>query len=176
MREGKSLRAIDFAADTGENSEERYDRSGGKDQVYKEVTHKRNQDRMAIVRELSDEAGEVESRNTEAFSHLNGFALTTLRDGRSIISLLANFDVPNRHKTIGILFRGDTIGGPGFPPVAAMSGWKHQSDPELNVQIEEEHGQMRSFASVESLATTYLPMKKIKADPGSLRHATQRSN
>ncbi|SPJ73913.1 uncharacterized protein FTOL_03643 [Fusarium torulosum] len=136
IRKGKSLRAIDFAADTRENSEERYNRSGNKHQVYKEVTHERNQDRMAIVRELSDEVGEVESRNTETFSHPNVFALTTLRDGRSIISLLANFDVPTRHKTIGILFRGDTIGGPGFPPVAAMSGWKHQSDPELNVQIE----------------------------------------
>ncbi|RYC79446.1 hypothetical protein BFJ63_vAg17670 [Fusarium oxysporum f. sp. narcissi] len=136
MRKGKWLRAIDFAADTWENSEERYDRSGGKHQVYKEVTHERNQDRMAIVRELSDEVGEGESRNTATFSHLNGFALTTLRDGRSIISLLANFDVPNRYKTIGILFRGDTIGGSGFPLVAAMSGWKHQSDLELNVQIE----------------------------------------
>ncbi|KAH7231300.1 uncharacterized protein BKA55DRAFT_598575 [Fusarium redolens] len=127
MREGKWLRAIDFAADTRENSEERYDRSGDKHQVYKEVTHERNQDRVAIVRELYDDVGEGESRNTAIFSHLDGFALTTLSDGRSIISLLANFDVPNRHKTIGILFRGDTIGGPGFPPVAAMSGWKHQT-------------------------------------------------
>jgi hypothetical protein len=91
---------------------------------------------MTIVRELYDEVGEGQLRNTATFSHLNAFAFTTLRDGRSIISLLANFDVPNRHKSIGILFRSDTIGGLGFPPVAAMSGWKHQLDPELNVQIE----------------------------------------
>jgi hypothetical protein len=122
MREGKRLRAIGFAADTRENSEERYNRSGGKHQVYKEVTHERNQDLVAIVQELYNEVGEGQNRNKETFSQLNGFALTTLRDGRSIISLLANFDVPNRHKTIGILPRGDTIGGSGFPPVAAMSG------------------------------------------------------
>jgi hypothetical protein len=80
---------------------------------------------MAIIRELSNEAREVESQKTVTFSHLNGFALTTLCDRRSIISLLANFDIPNRHKTISILFRGDTIGGFDFPPVAAILGWKH---------------------------------------------------
>jgi hypothetical protein len=79
---------------------------------------------MARVPELIGEVREGESRNIATFSHLNGFALATLCDGRSIISLLANFDVPNRYKTVGILFRGDTIGGSGFPPVAAMSAWK----------------------------------------------------
>lgn len=136
MREGKSLHAIDFAEDTRENSEERYDRSGGKDQVYKEVTHERNKERMAIVQELSDEVEDAGFWKEASSSNINGFALTTLRNGRSIISLLANFDVPNRQKTIGILFRGDIINDFAFPPVAAMSGWKHQSDLDLNVQIE----------------------------------------
>ncbi|RGP68721.1 hypothetical protein FSPOR_5192 [Fusarium sporotrichioides] len=136
IRQGKSLRAIDFAADTRENGEERYDRSGDKDQVYKEVTHERNLDRVAIARELYDEVEGEQNRDTATFSHLNGFALTTIRDGRNIISLLANFDVPNRYKTIGILFRGDIIDKSGFPPVAAMSGWAHQSGLEHNVQIQ----------------------------------------
>jgi hypothetical protein len=75
MREGKSLCVTDFTTDTRDNSEERYNRSGEKHQVYKEVTYERNQDRMTIFRELSDEAGRVEIRNTETFSHFNGFTL-----------------------------------------------------------------------------------------------------
>ncbi|KAL6918544.1 hypothetical protein FSST1_010039 [Fusarium sambucinum] len=135
MRAGRLVRAIDFAADTYENSEERYRRSGGKSQVYKESTHERNKDRAAIIGQLYDEADEERSRNTANFSHLNGISITTMRGGRNTISLLANFDVPSKYKTIGILFRGDIIGDPGFPPVAAMSGWGHQPGLELNVQI-----------------------------------------
>ncbi|EXL65275.1 hypothetical protein FOPG_18491 [Fusarium oxysporum f. sp. conglutinans race 2 54008] len=81
---------LDFAADTRENSEERYDRSGGKHQVYKDVTHERNQDRTAIVRELSDEAGEGESRNTATFSHLNGFGTGSQISGAGKWSRIVN--------------------------------------------------------------------------------------
>jgi hypothetical protein len=85
------------------------------------VTHERNQDRVVIVWELSNEVRGVENRNITTFSYLNGLAFITLRNRRNIISLLANFDIPNRHKTISILFRGDTIGGPGFLPIAAIN-------------------------------------------------------
>ncbi|KFA55974.1 hypothetical protein S40293_04040 [Stachybotrys chartarum IBT 40293] len=53
-----------------------------------------------------------------------------------MISMLAHFDVPGKHKTIGVLFRGGSINPFTFPPVAAMSGWKHKPDSDLNVQVE----------------------------------------
>jgi hypothetical protein len=49
--------------------------------------------------------------------------------------MLAHFDVPNKRKTVGVLFRSGVISTSSFPPVAAMSGWGHQPDSELNVQI-----------------------------------------
>lgn len=56
-------------------------------------------------------------------------------DGGVIVSMLANFDVPGRNKTIGILFRSELNDTSAFPPVAAMSGWSHEPSSELNVQI-----------------------------------------
>lgn len=49
--------------------------------------------------------------------------------------MLANFNVPRSSKTVGILLRGHINNACAFPPVAAMSGWTHEPDLELNVQI-----------------------------------------
>ncbi|KAI5459668.1 DYW family of nucleic acid deaminases-domain-containing protein [Mariannaea sp. PMI_226] len=135
MRAGKRLQAIDFARDTLENSNERHDQSGGEYQVYKEDTHERNKERRAIVRELDEEVANDELPGQTSTLSLQGFALTSIRDGRTIISMLAHFEVPNQYKTVGVLFRSGVINPSSFSPVAAMSGWRHQPDADLNVQI-----------------------------------------
>lgn len=124
LRRGKRLRALDFARPLTENIEERHSRSGG---VYNEHTYDRDKDRKAIVRCLSDE--DKESRDERR--SLRGFAFTTSPTSQSLLTLTAYFDVPKKWKTIGVLLRGG-----GHPPVAAMSGWGHGADQNINVQIE----------------------------------------
>ncbi|UKZ88194.1 uncharacterized protein TrAFT101_003956 [Trichoderma asperellum] len=135
VQKGVKHRAIDFARYNKDNHKERYDRSGGKHQVYKEVTYERDEEREAIVRELSDEAADDDDYGQASVLRLQGFASTTVIDGGAIISMLANFDVPRKNKTIGILFRSDSNDTSAFPPTAAMSGWSHEPNSDLNVQI-----------------------------------------
>lgn len=135
VRRGVRLRAVDFAKYTKDNRKERYERSGGKHQVYKEATYERDQEREAIVRELSDETVNNGHCAQASGLRLQGFASTLVMDGGAIISMLANFDVPSRNKTIGILFRSELDGTSAFPPVAAMSGFSHEPNSHLNVQI-----------------------------------------
>lgn len=134
VREGEKLGAIDFARETKKNSEERYKRSGGNSQVYNENTHERNLDRATIVRKLRDKAADKDHWDQASISCLQGFTFTSVLDRGTIISMLAHFDVPGR-KTIGVLFRSGLMHASALPPVAAMSGWSHQPDLELNVQI-----------------------------------------
>ncbi|KAK7697185.1 hypothetical protein SLS64_013790 [Diaporthe eres] len=124
LRRGKRLRAIDFARPLTENIEERHRQSK---RVYNEHTYDRDKDRKAIVRCLSDE--DKESRDKRC--SLRGFAFTTSPTNESLLTLIAYFDVPKKWKTISVLLRGG-----GHPPVAAMSGWGHGVDENINVQIE----------------------------------------
>ncbi|KAL6908717.1 DYW family of nucleic acid deaminases domain-containing protein [Trichoderma evansii] len=135
VRKGVKLRAIDFAKHAKGNRKERYERSGGKHPVYKEVTFERDEDREAIVRELSEEATDDDHGGQAAIQRLQGFTSISVTDGGAIISMLANFDVPGKTKTIGILFRGGLNDTSALPPVAAMSGWSHKPNSDLNVQI-----------------------------------------
>ncbi|UKZ63282.1 uncharacterized protein TrAtP1_004510 [Trichoderma atroviride] len=135
VRKGVRLRAIDFAKYTKDNRKERYERSGGEHHIYKEATYERDEEREAIIRELGDEAVDDGHCAQASGLRLEGFTCTSVIDGGAIISMLANFDVPRRNKTIGILFRGDLNGTSAFSPVAAMSGFSHEPDSDLNVQI-----------------------------------------
>lgn len=135
VREGMRLRAIDFTKYTKDNRKERYERSGGKYRVYKEDTYERDEEREAIARELGDEAVDDGHYAQSSVLRLQGFASTSVIDGGVMISMLVNFDVPSRNKTIGILFRGDFNGTSAFPPVAAMNGFSHEPNSDLNVQI-----------------------------------------
>ncbi|CAH0055803.1 unnamed protein product [Clonostachys solani] len=135
VREGKQLRAIDLARDTLENSEERYNRSGRNHQIYKEVTHERNLERAAIFRELNREAMHEEYEHQTPFLGPHSFCFTSIFDGGNVISILANFDVPNKRKTVGILFRSTIVSKSAFPPVAAMSGWGHAENSNLDLRI-----------------------------------------
>jgi len=126
VRDGRWLRAIDFARPLRANAEERYDRSGGKHQVYKENTYQRDLDRKAIVRLLEDD---VEEPDRDRYS-VGGFAFTQSLNDKSLLTLVAHFDIPNKWKTIGVLYRGSH-----FHTVAAMSGWSHWDGGVTNIQI-----------------------------------------
>ncbi|KAB5536106.1 putative potassium channel AKT1 [Coniochaeta sp. 2T2.1] len=126
VRNGRPTRPIDFAKALRVNAEERYVRAGAKHQVYKENTYQRDQDRRAIVRFLEDETT-APGRNSLSPS---GFALTKSLKDENLLMLVAHFDIPKTWKTIGVLYRGDQL-----PCVAAMSGWVHQENREVNIQI-----------------------------------------
>ncbi|EHL00136.1 putative Potassium channel AKT1 [Glarea lozoyensis 74030] len=125
VRNGKLLRAIDFAKPLRENAEERYFRAGGEYQIYKENTYERDLDRKAIVSMLEDIAGE-QSQDRQ----LQCFAFTKSPEVDTALTLITHFDIPNKWKTIGVLYRGEK-----FHSVAAMSGWKHSKDSDANLQI-----------------------------------------
>ena len=126
VRDGHRLRAIDFARPLRANAEERYSRSGFEHQVYKENTYERDLDRMAIVHLLEDEA-EISSQDRRS---LGCFAFTKSPMDENLLTLLAHFDIPQKQKTVGVLYRGHQ-----FHSVAAMSGWSHAEDPGINIQI-----------------------------------------
>lgn len=132
---GAGFVAVDFAKYTKDNRKERYERSGGKCRVYQEATYERDEERDTILRDLGDETVNNGHCAQASGLRLQGFATTLVMDGGVIISMLANFNVPGRNKTIGILFRSELNGTSAFPPVAAMSGWSHEPNLDLNVQI-----------------------------------------
>ncbi|KAJ2993239.1 hypothetical protein NUW58_g1901 [Xylaria curta] len=123
FRSGQSLGAIDFAKPTDANDEERHSRSKG---IYQEDTYQRKIDRRAIVRLLEDDAEKPDTQNYA----LSGFTFIKTPGQETQLTLLAHFDVPNEWKTIAVLYRGHR-----FDPIAAMSGWGHQADDRVNIQI-----------------------------------------
>ncbi|KAF6793435.1 hypothetical protein CSOJ01_13906 [Colletotrichum sojae] len=115
---GQSLRAVDFARPLRNNSKERYCRTRG---VYKEDAYQRDLDREKIVRLLSESL-------EERLPILSGFAFTRSPEDENLLTLISNFDIPNKWKTVAVLYRGSQL-----PTVAAMSGWAHEGDS--NVQV-----------------------------------------
>ncbi|KAL9484847.1 hypothetical protein ACSS6W_003636 [Trichoderma asperelloides] len=98
-----------------------------------EDTYERDEEREAIVRELSDEAADDDHDGQASVLRLH--TSTALIDGKVIISMHAKFEVLNKKKTIGILLRSDLNDTSALPPIAAMSGWTHKPNSDLNVQI-----------------------------------------
>jgi hypothetical protein len=135
MRKGVRLRAIDFVDFTKDNVKELYERSDENHNAYKEAVHERDEDREAIVRELSDKAADDDRHGQTSPLRPESFVFVPVMDGGFTISMLINFSVPRRNKTIGILLRSNFHGPSAFKPVAAMSGWSHEPGSELNVQI-----------------------------------------
>lgn len=72
--------------------------------------------------------------------------------------MLAHFDILNERKTMGSLFPSDLNNTSVLAGMAAVSGWKHQPDLELDVKLREEQGQMKSFNSAKLLGTAYPQM------------------
>lgn len=127
VRGGLRRRAIDFARPLRANAEERYVYSGSEAQGYKENTYQRDLDRRAIVRLLEDGDGAESSQDRRS---LGGFAFTRSSRDENLLTLVAHFDIPQKWKTIGVLYRGEQ-----FYSVAAMSGWAHREDRDVNIQI-----------------------------------------
>ena len=120
------VRAIDFAKPGTANDEERHRRAG----LVQENTHKRNQDRQAIVLLLEDDEEAEGSRHSGRSLAGYNFYKFKLPNGEPYVALVAHFDVPNKWKTIGVLNRGSRL-----PYVAAMSGWSHDVSKDSNIQI-----------------------------------------
>ena len=117
-----SLRAIDLATPSDRNEEERFRRSGGKHQVYKEDTYTANQARRMIVSILKDDdddqsppAGNTIIGNQSFFQKSH--------DKITFYAPVAEYDIPTPYKTIARLERGGR-----YPSIAAMSGWSHEKD------------------------------------------------
>ena len=119
VRDGLPVRAIDFAKPLRVNQNERHRHNPHGT----EKTYERDQDREAIVCLLQDEV-EEQSRNR------SGFTFMKLSGAENPLTLVAHFDVPNKWKTIGVLYRGSQL-----PLVGAMSGWGYQDLHKVNIQI-----------------------------------------
>ncbi|EXJ64571.1 hypothetical protein A1O7_00908 [Cladophialophora yegresii CBS 114405] len=109
--------ALQFAEPSARNEEERYDRSGGKVQAYKETTHTANQQRRMIVHLLSG-AQEVPSLITRTNYQHHVFVKST--DNIRLFAPISEYPIPTQWKTVARLERGGR-----YPSVSAMSGWAH---------------------------------------------------
>ncbi|CAI7620191.1 unnamed protein product [Penicillium palitans] len=121
VRNGRRIRPEDFAKPLKENTKDRYQRSF----LYREVIYEEDQDRREILHLLE---GGAERSHPDSAS-LASFSFTR-SSGPEKLALLAHFDIPNDRKTVGVLYRGHNL-----PPVAAMSGWAHPDDSDMNIQI-----------------------------------------
>ncbi|KAI0198015.1 DYW family of nucleic acid deaminases-domain-containing protein [Astrocystis sublimbata] len=131
-RNGQLVEAIDFARPSEANSRERYYRSGGRAQWYNENTYERDLDRQRIVAML-DHYKSLGERQEQIRPPL-GFSFNKGDDYENHVTLTAHFKRWDEYKTVAVL---DRVGG--FPPVAAMSGWKHDEEKNLNIQISGRH-------------------------------------
>lgn len=125
-RDGKRLKPIDFARPLSENRQERYRRLAHPN---REDEYRRDQDRAAIVCTLEEE--DEDGEEGPIHLTLSGFAFSSGSPSvDNMKTLIAHFDVPNKVKTVGVLYPGSKL-----PLVAAMSGWLHQELPDANIQI-----------------------------------------
>jgi hypothetical protein len=157
MRAGQRLRAVDFAKVMRANAEERYSRSGREVQVYKENTYQRDLDRAAIAR-LLDDAVEEPGQHRH---RLGGFVFTRSPGNGNLLTLITHFDIPNEWKAIGILYRGDQ-----FHTMAAMSGWTHQEDRDVNIQIAGKDWTPEVFRLSEVIEHDLAPHVRDRGIPG----------
>lgn len=120
LRDIHGHRASDLAESSPQNDEERYWRSGGNVQVYRENTFIANQARNVIFELLKDSKSPCRATPTgERAFEAHSFQNT----GRGTIQLIApieEFHVRNEWKTVASLQRPSN-----FPSVAATSGWSH---------------------------------------------------
>lgn len=118
VKDSRGLRAIDLATPSDRNEQERYERSGGEHQVYKEITYTANKARRIIVMMLNDEVSDqvpvaASGDFKEQFFHRSASRVR-------LFAPIAEYEISSPHKTIAHLKRGGR-----YPPIAAMSGWSH---------------------------------------------------
>jgi len=118
IKDSHGLRAIDLAAPSDRNEEERYRRSGGEHQVYNEITYTANRTRRMIISmlrdDISDQISAAEKGNIEdQFFHKSASRVR-------LFAPIAEYEISSPYKTIARLERGGR-----YPSIAAMSGWSH---------------------------------------------------
>ena len=119
LMDNDSLKAIDFAAPSDRNEEERYRRSRERHPVYQEVTYTANQARKMIVSILKDDAGD--QLHPAANGIIQNQLLFQKSPGRiTLYAPVAEYEIFTPYKTIAWLERGGR-----YPFIAAMSGWSH---------------------------------------------------
>lgn len=121
LRDIHGHQAADLADSSLRNHEERYQRSGGEVQVYREDTFVADQARRVIVELLKDSE---ESLGRAIFTLDRGFESHSFRNTDrgtvELIAPIAEFHVPNEWKVIASLQRPSN-----FPSISAMGGWGH---------------------------------------------------
>jgi hypothetical protein len=121
LRDTHNHRAVDHAGPSLRNDEERYRRSGGEVQVYRENSFIANQARKVIFESLKDPE-EIPCREISACNQaFDSYSFKhTDRGTVELTAPIAEFHVRNEWKTIASLQRPWAL-----PSVAAMSGWSH---------------------------------------------------
>ena len=110
------LRAIDLATPSDRTEEERYRRSGGKHQVYREVTYTANQARRMTAFILKDDDDDQ--------SPLAAIGIIvnqlSFQKSSTVYAPVAQYEISTPYKTIACLDRGGK-----YPSITAMSGYRH---------------------------------------------------
>ncbi|PIA97127.1 hypothetical protein CB0940_05713 [Cercospora beticola] len=122
LYDSDGCQAADLADSSLKNDEERFRRSGGEHQIYKEVTYLANEARRVIFELLKQPEASVGQQATTRDPTFQAHSFKRTSQGIiSLIGPLADFPVPNGWKTIATLQRPSP-----YPLVAAMSGWSHE--------------------------------------------------
>jgi hypothetical protein len=113
--------AIDLAGTSLRNEEERFERSGGDTQVYKEITFIANQARRIISELLKQPTASMHGKKLPHDRKLRTHMFrNTDRGTVELVAPIAEFPIPKKTKTISTLHCHFD-----YPLVAAMSGWSH---------------------------------------------------
>ena len=118
MKDNHGLKAVDLAAPLDQNEEERYMRSGGEHQVYKEITYIANRARRLIVLMLKDDLSDQPPAAVGGNSKDQYFQKSA--DRIRLFAPIAEYEISTSDKTIARLERGGR-----YPSISAMSGWSH---------------------------------------------------
>lgn len=119
LQDRDGFKAIQLAGLSDRNEEERYWRSGRKNQIYREVTQTANQARRMIAHLLKDDDDQTVLGSNDNFEHHVFRKLS--RGTITLFAPIAEYPISNEYKTIARLERGHK-----YPSVAAMSGWGHR--------------------------------------------------
>jgi hypothetical protein len=133
LRDRAGCLAIDLALPNDKNAKERFTRSGGRHQVYKEDTFTANRHREQIVQMLEEKPKQSATpfgpkTSKEPTFELYSFYKSPLTSSITLVAPVADFPVPYQSKTIARLERGSP-----FPAVDAMSGWGHKGEELITV-------------------------------------------
>lgn len=117
----RGRQAAELAGPSLQNDEERYQRSGGEVQIYREITFTANKARRVIFELLKDSKDFLGKRGLTQDEAFDTYSFkTTDRGTIELVAPIAEFQVPNEWKTVAYLQRPSN-----YPSIAAMSGWSH---------------------------------------------------